>query len=461
MAFTYSEPPRWTPLEIIFNEDNSTNGTKVRDLIERPEVRYTLIAFQLLFILLATLGNGFLIFFIFRNWRVTRRNVTAFLVLNLAICDFINVIVYQPMKLADLFLYQEDPGSGSLVFCKVTGYFSSFFAGVAFCCMVAISVERMLLICHPFSAKRYLTFRNLVIVMVVIWTLVSLTALPLPILFTFVVRLELENSHATFCLFDPYTPKNGTIYIWFVTILYFVLPVVVISVAYTRVFLTLNKSLATKEYENEGIRRMNAQRKSLAKMMLSIALIFVVSIGPHFIVVITLAMGFQIKKNPIFIMVLIDIFAMISPMMNPFVYTVKPQVFRRGVTRGSSEVSQQAAYDSRVRTSLYRPDVPLIRNSAGMDQSRSSNTSRQSSAGSADSHPGKPHVRSPAVLYLQPIDPVVEEGQNCEEDDQQNKNKNKQNGVKETEEEVQLDPPLHIGRVINIEGPGRYSCTSV
>jgi hypothetical protein len=92
---------------------NNTESCIVSDLIENAGVRYTMVTLHIIAIILASIGNGFLIVFIARHWKQTHRNVTAILILNLAVCDFINAICYQPMRLVDVLVYHEQKSNST------------------------------------------------------------------------------------------------------------------------------------------------------------------------------------------------------------------------------------------------------------------------------------------------------------------------------------------------------------
>ncbi|KAK2152755.1 hypothetical protein LSH36_320g06005 [Paralvinella palmiformis] len=339
---------------------NATAGYEiVSDLIENAAVRYTLVTLHVLAICLASVGNGFLIVFIGRHWKRTHRNVTAILILNLAACDFINAVCYQPMRLVDILVYDEQ----RLTFCRVTGFFSSFMAGVGFALMVAIAQERFLLICHPFRAKRLLTMRNTVAVMVAIWLGVAICAVPLPIGSIYVIEVHLASGVARFCLVNVTVDRSfrGDVYFACLFVLFFLVPLVVITFSYVSIFRRLHHAFPGQGHTDRAAVRLLRQRQSLAKVMLSTAVIFVTSQGPHWITFLISACGYEIRNNPIFTLLVVDLLTMVSPSLNPIVYSIRYNTVKKGITRSTGGGSIYGALRkmSLQRNSAVPSDTPL------------------------------------------------------------------------------------------------------
>ena len=368
-----------TPTSSIDVTVDAENGTEiVSDLIENAGVRYTLVTLHVIAIALASVGNGFLIVFIARHWRQTHRNVTAILILNLAACDFINAVCYQPMRLVDILVYNED----RLTFCRVTGFFSSFIAGVGFMLMVAIAQERFLLICHPFRAKRLLTMRNTVVVMVCIWLGVMLCAVPMPIGSIYVIEVHLRSGVARFCLVNLAVDDNfrGDVYFACLFTLFFLLPLAVITFSYVSIFRTLRHAFPGQKQTNKAAVRLLRQRQSLAKVMLSTAVIFVVSQGPHWMTFLISACGHDIKNNPIFTLLLVDLLTMVSPSLNPIVYSIRYNTVKKGITRSGGSI-----YSALRRVSLQRNSSGLAVGTPLASAVHENGVSEVLSARSADS----------------------------------------------------------------------------
>ena len=122
----------------------TTNETTIyaKDIIvNRPAIMYALIALQLAAIICAVIGNSFLIVMILCSWSRAKRQVTAYFILNLAICDLLSAALHQPMRLVDI-VFDDGVVSDAEMYCKITSFFSAFVGGVAFHSLTAISIER-------------------------------------------------------------------------------------------------------------------------------------------------------------------------------------------------------------------------------------------------------------------------------------------------------------------------------
>lgn len=340
---------------------NIKNGTDVQDIFEIPAVRYVFVAFYAVGIILATLGNGYLIFYIIHHRRRTRKNVTAWLILNLAFCDFI-ITILTPLRVADILMPRNsDDGE---IYCKVGSFFSLFLACIAYMSIVAISCERLLLICYPFQSKSWLTVSNTAKVILASWTLSFFTALPLPILYTFIVTIPLSNKIFQFCLMNvfPQSCQNpgGTAYFMFLFITYYLTPMITITICYSKIFHTLYcGSALLKNTADHRQQRMIQTRKSLAKMMLFIAVSFTLLQGPYFFTFLFLSIGFRIGDNAVFLLMIIEFLPMISAIINPFVYSVRTKTFKKSVSIVSTGVQRESLLRQSMQRSMSKEPRPI------------------------------------------------------------------------------------------------------
>ena len=285
---------------------------------------YVYIAFQVIAIILASLGNGALLYIFTRHWKRTRRNITVYFILNLAVCDFLKATIHQPLRLLDITL-SDNLVHHSKFYCQVTGYFSAFIAGVSFHSILAISIDRYLLICHPLRAKSVLTIGRAKKLLGIIWIFTLLVMVPLPTLFTFVLTLEItgtDDMNTTFCLIDIISDNMaGKVYFYFLFGFYYLFPLIVITTVYTKVFYVLNKGLGFQSLKDANTNRMLKSRKSLAKLMLCVAIFFILFESPYFITFFYLCLGYRIAKNPVTILLIIEFLPLICSVLNPIIYS--------------------------------------------------------------------------------------------------------------------------------------------
>jgi cholecystokinin A receptor len=330
------------------------------DIIELPMVRYCLIILHVVGIVLGAVGNGLLIYSMLRHRKRMRSNVTAYLILNLVVCQTVCTTVYQPMRLTDILLpaaVAAGSGSGGTLYCQISGFFASFFSCVSFHTIVAISQERLVLICLPLWAKRVLTVRNTRLLLAAIWTVALGATLPLPLHFTLPMKLGLEHTDVTFCIVDVFTKRSsGRVYFTALFCLYYALPVITVSLTYCKIFATLYRHgprptrLLQGGGGEESASRLLRSRRSLAKRMLLIAAIFTLCQGPYYVTFLLICTGVQVQRHsPVFVLVIVEFLPVIGYVLNPLVYYSPQRGFHRIALR--SIISHEAtANDTLLRT---------------------------------------------------------------------------------------------------------------
>lgn len=318
------------------------NITKIEDLIRLSVVRYTIIALQVAIILLASIGNFLVIIILLKGGKL-KSNVTAYLVLNLAVCEFLNSSIYQPLRLTDLILPFESEFRLSKehrnIFCRISGYCSTIFACCAFHTITAISVERFLLIRFPLKAKRWLSTKKTIKILVMIWLFSLLAALPLPLYFTYTEELIIDGIILNFCnhiINGNRITSGGRGYFISLFIFYYALPLLLITVNYSLIFATLYKRIET-DSDDPAVRRTTNSRRIIAKFMLSLAVLFAICNGPFFCTFLYICLGGQVTSNPILALSLIDILGSLYAVFNPIIYAASRSVLTTPVSGTDQE----------------------------------------------------------------------------------------------------------------------------
>ncbi|ESO11087.1 hypothetical protein HELRODRAFT_167618 [Helobdella robusta] len=368
-----SSDPNDTPDD---NFENICGNSTLLDnefLLGLDVVRYGLPVIYILSILLSMSGNLFWIIFMWKSARCGRSS-NVILILNLAVCDLIKATVVAPLRVIELYLsrYQYHSSDG-MDCCRSMNFFTLFLALVGFHSVVAISQERLVLISFPFYARKWFS-RNVALVTIsVVWASSFLVSLPFSLLYSRTITISLPYG-AVFrmCSISFFHSEAGTgikVYTLVITIFYYFIPVLVVSVSYIKIFITLHKAInnltcttidtperITTKYsdmkiENESnsnkqlvspISKENScvrvdqhpwktssvstlkiiqRRKTLAQMMLVVAVCFIFFQGPIFFLYLYLSFGYKIERNAVFTLILFKWFPMVSSMINPFVYS--------------------------------------------------------------------------------------------------------------------------------------------
>ena len=328
-----------TTSDMDFDSQEATNGTNIRiirnywDIISLQWVRIIIMVVTLLAVVIAILGNILVILVIHRR-RSLRRNPTILFILNLAVCDIISCLIYRPLLLMEMFLPFTpyfDEIVNHLHKCKVASYFKALFAAVGFHIMVAISQERLLLIVYPLRAKIICTVNRTAKILCIIWITAMVLVLPGPLKYTEIISVDINGVVINFCGYFS-GEKHAIVYHSLMFAFYFAIPLIILTVSYIKIFNVLYRRQDGLEVNTEaGGGKSMRIRRNLAKMMVSVSVIFAVCWGPHFIFFLHVACGGKVPKNGFFTATVVEFLPIISSILNPLLYTLNSRTFRTGI----------------------------------------------------------------------------------------------------------------------------------
>lgn len=143
-----------------------------------------------------------------------------------------------------------------------------------------------------------------------------------------VLSLQVEGVELSYCgHFSGST--DGKIYFPLMFIVYFCAPLVIITVSYAKIFNVLNtRSRDLDCNRSVGELRSIHTRQKLAKMMVSVSVLFAACWGPHFCFHLWLFCGGKVKRNGFFAASVIEFLPLISSALNPFIYTINSKTFQ-------------------------------------------------------------------------------------------------------------------------------------
>ncbi|XP_076075744.1 allatostatin-A receptor-like [Mytilus galloprovincialis] len=127
-----------------------------------------------------------------------KQNTTGIFIVNLAVVDFLYIMVYVPFIVTIYF-------KGSRVFgdilCKLSNYLLYVSATISVYTLVLVSVDRYLAIVHPITSKKFRTRRNVNLVVLITWLVVSAYANSCinPILYTFLSTKYRQSLRKLIC----------------------------------------------------------------------------------------------------------------------------------------------------------------------------------------------------------------------------------------------------------------------
>ncbi|XP_066258859.1 QRFP-like peptide receptor [Euwallacea similis] len=167
------------PIEVARNSNKDMNefdGSDPNSLFDWAELIPTLIVYGFSFILGLT-GNCLIIFTTYRYRRM--HSVTNVFLSSLASSDLLLIIFCIPVKVAKLFSYTWTMG---LFLCKGVHYMQNLSTICSVLTLTAISIERYYAIVHPVKSKYMCTLSQAKTIILVIWIISIVMAIPTLIL---------------------------------------------------------------------------------------------------------------------------------------------------------------------------------------------------------------------------------------------------------------------------------------
>lgn len=277
---------RFLKVENVTSNGYDMNSTELPPLADDVVRVAVPLAFAIIFFV-GLIGNGTLVYIVFKNKQMhTKPNV---LIVSLAVGDFLLILFSVPFTSAYYVLHEWCLGT---VVCKLDEFMQTVSLGVSVFTLVALSADRFLAIVYPFTAYCSVTMTKVRAVALSIWIVAVLMGL-----------MDLVGSDVRPCctskinVCDPYPEEWGDRYKefrkMFRFIVYFMVPVIVITTLYSLIAVVLLRKPQTGNQVNAGkdsistslFQRIEA-RKRVAKIVLSFVVIFVVCWLPRHVYVV-------------------------------------------------------------------------------------------------------------------------------------------------------------------------------
>ena len=275
----------------------------------------------LLTLILGTGGNILVLIVIIGRRR--RRSVNDLFIANLAISDLAYLLFFLPFQThAKLF----GNLSMSVAYCKFVYPMMTAIFSVAIFTLMSMALCRCYFVVHPFKAR--LRHRTVLLWVVLIW-LFSI-ALTLPIMIVTQVEYEYNSCY------EKWSERSGKIYTVVLLIIQCVLPLVIISAAYTRIAIDLLSSKTARASINRRGQvttdKGSQENRQVIRSLIVIVVLFVICMFPLQITWMIFQFGSEhIDDNTLNILFIVsDILSVIHACMNPVVYGTLTRQFRRG-----------------------------------------------------------------------------------------------------------------------------------
>ncbi|XP_068121007.1 G-protein coupled receptor 83-like [Hyperolius riggenbachi] len=280
---------------------------------QNPMVKALLIVAYSFIIIFSLFGNVLVCHVVIKNKRM--HSATSLFIVNLAVADILITLLNTPFTLARFVNSTWMFGKGM---CHVSRFAQYCSLHVSALTLTAIAVDRHQVIMHPLK-PRISTMKGVAYI-AIIWIMATCFSLPHAIyqkLFTFEYS---EENIRSLCLPDfPEPSELFWKYLDLATfILLYVLPLLIISVAYTTVAKRLWLRNAIGDVTTEQYFALRRKKKKTIKMLMLVVVLFAVCWFPLNCYVVLLSSQIIHTNNAVYFA--FHWFAMSSTCYNPFIY---------------------------------------------------------------------------------------------------------------------------------------------
>ncbi|BFZ17078.1 hypothetical protein BsWGS_20117 [Bradybaena similaris] len=228
-------------------------------------------------------GGNFLVgYAVWRNKYL--RTITNFFLTNLAVADFLTILICLPPSFAQTIFETWFLGD---IMCKIVIYLQNVAVVVSVLTLTSISIERWFAICKPLTFQQ--TKSRVIACVIIIWLVANLISIP---------RLVMMKE-----IHDNMFPPNVTIllttcaprdvvearkYEIFLVVAFFAFPIVITGYNYTAIAICLWSSSAssnhlTEDCNQQAIVSQLMARRRTAKMLVVVVIVFFLCFLPNYI----------------------------------------------------------------------------------------------------------------------------------------------------------------------------------
>ncbi|XP_069115448.1 QRFP-like peptide receptor [Argopecten irradians] len=353
------------------------------DFTQIPTVHTAIVVFYLLVMVFAVFGNILVIWTIVRNTHM--HTVTNYYIANLALSDFLVSSIVLPLKLLEYTSPCEWQIFSHDGLCAVVYYIQPIFVFASVLTLVAISLERYYAIVHPLSAMKVNSKSRTKKIIAITWIIPIVICTPYLYCdsYSFEFRSHFGSVSRQICAdrFDEIDGGTGNfrrVFFLVLTAFMYFLPMIIIITTCSRIAMSLLKPIIIERSQSgtgNCKRRDEVNKRKVARMVIVIAVAFIVSWSPMYVVNIVSQLqgqgdSFLIHSNFLFTMLIIHLAGFINSCVNPFIYTAMSKKFRKSFSRTLGKIF--CKYYCRQRLFLHRNSIIQRRSTAYSNASRGS-----------------------------------------------------------------------------------------
>lgn len=293
--------------------------------------------------IIALLGNCAIITIAKTRKRI-RKVPFNFFIISLAVADIFDALVSVPISV--LVMYSGDRWFGGLIgdiTCKLVHFFNMVSLTASVFTLIALSADRYLAIAHVF--RKPLSKRHVKLVVLLLWLL---AAAPLCTVF---IKYRVHGGNKGYKCFGRWSDDLETnlryykIEVGAKFTFFYVVPLLLMAVMYFLTILVLKKRQVF--VENMSQVRVQAQNVAVIKMLVSVVFLFAFCWIPNYIALFMIAFAYnKLECWPLFLVWSLFVPSHVNGAINPCIYLVFNESYRKGLKRLLASCLKQPAVDS-------------------------------------------------------------------------------------------------------------------
>ncbi|XP_055887865.1 thyrotropin-releasing hormone receptor-like [Biomphalaria glabrata] len=241
--FSYNQTGVYTGVHFDGNKSSrqEVNGNVSLDFdpLGPPDYMYAYVTLLTSIVfLVGVIGNTLVIQVVIRI-RSMRRRMNYFLVC-LSVADLLVLLVALPSGLQEFYGKEKWFIGGTL--CKLVVFSENVAHHSSVLTLLAIGFERYFAICHPLKETIGAKLSSEKILIPVVWTLSCIATLPFAIFYDTVVSEYVDGTLAERCTFNALGQHFGNAYILFIFTVFFAIPIVLLTILYSAISVTIATS---------------------------------------------------------------------------------------------------------------------------------------------------------------------------------------------------------------------------
>ena len=353
-----------TPRPFVHHSTMLTNNTISSEaaFVEEAEPLFSLvlrITLACLICILNVIGNIMVCVVVKRNRKLRsfKNYYYGLFLVNLSIADVAVALLSIPFV---LFYYEGGKYPfgffGSQAACKLVPTISLMCTGASILSLTAVTLQRYMGIVYPMKAR--LTLGKVKIILVLVWLLAFIEALPYTIVLD-VIREPRDNEYSCHEYWPPDSDLNGKGYTLFLFLVQYLIPVILTGIAYTQMGVILSRQ--NKEMEGKKVADTLAKSRHRKFIRLLVVLIasFALCYLPNHVLFFwyDYGSGTEYPKFTI-LMKYSHVFMWFNSCLNPYLYGALDVSFKKGYKK---IILQCARLEGRAKVTQRRITKRLTR----------------------------------------------------------------------------------------------------